>query len=102
MGRGGKEVKEARSTSLLFPALEIIQDVADDIILGIFINVPDMRGQTFKLVLFGVILLFIVKTGHLGTLQERCRTVTTITVDRVLSQPDCGLPLKKRVRQQRH
>lgn len=42
MGSGGKEgVLVSCSASLLFPNLEIIQDVADDIILGIFINVPE-------------------------------------------------------------
>lgn len=103
MDSGDKEVREAGSASLLFPALEVIQDVADDIVLGVFISVPDVRGQTFELVLFGVILLYIiVKTGHLGTLQERCRTVTTITVEIVLSQPDCGLLLEKTGRQPRH
>lgn len=81
MGSGGKEVRGAGSASLLFPALEIIQDVADDVILGVFVNVPGLRGQTFQLVLFGVILLFIIKTGHLGILRERCQTVTTITVE---------------------
>lgn len=70
MGSGGKGEVTGGSTSLLFPALEVMQDVADDIILGVFVNVFDVRGQTlsFDLVLFGVIRLVIIKTGHLGIL----------------------------------
>jgi hypothetical protein len=60
-----------------------------------------VRGHIFELFLFRDVLL-IIKTGFLGILWERCCTVTTITAERVLSQPACGLPLKKRVRQQRY
>lgn len=41
-----------------------MQDVADDVMLGVFVNVFDVRGQAFGLVLFGVIRLVIIKTGR--------------------------------------
>lgn len=60
--------EEEAEPLLLSAALEIMQDVADDVILGFVINVPDLRGQIFELVLLGDISS---NTLHPGILQER-------------------------------
>lgn len=59
------------------PDLEIMQDIADDVILGVFINVPDVRGQIFDIVLLLGCGSIIDITTQLLILWERSKTVTT-------------------------
>lgn len=86
-GSRGRWVVEQRRAQrqaephLSSPALEIMKDVVDDVKLGIFINVPNLRRKIFELVLLRDILHSVIRRIlHLGTLWERYQTVTTITV----------------------
>lgn len=71
------------------PALEITQDVGDDVELGFLILFPDLSRQVVQDILVRV----INRTPLPIDLQERCWMVTTMTVmDRPLSSPAYGPP----------
>lgn len=94
MDSGEEEDMVAVRASLPSPALEITKDVVDDQ-LGLFVNVPDVRGRSLSWPFCRDVFHRVIRiTVHRGSLQGRCQTVSSITAE-ILSQPACGLPLKE-------